>query len=121
MRNAPRGGHGVVPARLAEETRLGIAPLARGLARAGVTANMVTIFGVALTVAGGALIAADRALPALFALLVGTASDTLDGAIARATGAGTRVGAFLDSTPDLLAPPFPLGGSAGPRVRPSST
>jgi CDP-diacylglycerol--glycerol-3-phosphate 3-phosphatidyltransferase len=112
MRNAPRGGHGVVPARLAEGTRLGIAPLARGLARAGVTANMVTIFGVALTVAGGALIAADRPLPALVALLVGTASDTLDGAIARATGGGTRVGAFLDSTADRLADAAIFGGTA---------
>ena len=112
MTDTSRGRHGIVPRRLAERTRLGIAPLARGLARAGVGANAVTVFGAALTIAGGALIAMDRPLAALVVLLVGTFSDTLDGAIARATGGGTRAGAFLDSTADRLADAAILGGTA---------
>ena len=104
--------HGVVPDRVAEGTRVGIAPLARALARVGVTANAVTLFGAALTILGGALIALDQPLAALVALLVGTASDTLDGAIARATGGGSRLGAFLDSTADRLADAAIFGGTA---------
>lgn len=106
-----RGGHGVVPDRLAEGTRLRVAPLARGLARAGITANAVTLFGMALTIVGGALIALDSPLPALAVLTVGTISDTLDGAIARATGGGTRLGAFLDSTADRVADAAIFGGT----------
>src|SRR5439155_1394829 len=104
--------HGVVPDRVAEGTRVGIAPLARALARVGVTANAVTLFGAALTIVGGALIALDQPLAALVALLVGTASDTLDGAIARATGGGSRLGAFLDSTADRLADAAIFGATA---------
>ena len=36
-------------------------------------------------------------------LLIGTIADTLDGQIAKASGGGTRLGAFLDSTVDRVA------------------
>jgi phosphatidylinositol phosphate synthase len=95
--------HGVVPDRVAEGARVGIGPLARSLARMGVSANMVTIVGGLLTVIGGGLLAAGLPLPALLVLLVGTLADTLDGQIAKASGGGTRFGAFLDSTVDRLS------------------
>ncbi len=104
--------HGMVPDRLARSTRLGIAPIARGLVAAGVTANVVTLIGGALTVIGGALIALDRPGYALAALLVGTACDTIDGAVARASGGGTKLGGFLDSTTDRVADAAIFGGTA---------
>ena len=104
--------HGVVPDRLARSTRSGIAPFARWLVAAGVTANAVTLAGGALTVLGGAMIALDQPQAALAALLVGTACDTLDGAVARASGGGTRLGAFLDSVIDRLADAAIFGGTA---------
>jgi len=104
--------HGVVPDRLARTTRTAIAPLARRLAAAGVTANAVTAAGGTLTVIGGALIAVDRPQAALVAVLVGTACDTLDGAVARAGGGGTRLGAFLDSVIDRVADAAVFGGTA---------
>jgi CDP-diacylglycerol--glycerol-3-phosphate 3-phosphatidyltransferase len=95
--------HGVVPDRLAEGARAGIGPLARALVGIGITANAVTIAGGVLSVIGAGLLAAGMPLAALLVLLVGTIADTLDGQIAKASGGGTRLGAFLDSTVDRLA------------------
>jgi CDP-diacylglycerol--glycerol-3-phosphate 3-phosphatidyltransferase len=95
--------HGVVPDRLAEGARAGIGPVARALAGMGVSANAVTIAGGLLSIVGGGLVAAAMPLPALLVLLVGTLADTLDGQLAKASGGGTRFGAFLDSTVDRIA------------------
>ena len=95
--------HGLMPNEVAEGTRLGLAPLARGLHRVGITANAVTVIGVLITFAGSALLAAGRPLPALVVLLAGALSDTLDGQLAKAAGGGTRFGAFLDSTLDRIS------------------
>ena len=95
--------HGVVPHRVAEGARAGISPFARALARIGISANMVTIAGGALSIVGAGLLAAGLPLAALLVLLIGTIADTLDGQIAKASGGGTRLGAFLDSTVDRIA------------------
>ena len=95
--------HGVVPNRVAEGARAGIGPIARALAAAGISANAVTIAGGVLSIVGSGFIAADMPLVALLVLLVGTLADTLDGQIAKASGGGTRLGAFLDSTVDRVA------------------
>lgn len=93
----------IVPDGLAKTTRGGIAPIAQRLHALGVSANAVTVVGFLVTVAGAALLAASQPGAALFVLLLGTLSDTLDGQIARAAGGGTRFGAFLDSTLDRLS------------------
>ena len=95
--------HGVVPDRVAEGARAGIGPLARSLAGMGISANAVTIVGGVLSLIGAGLLAAGMPLPALLVLLIGTIADTLDGQIAKASGGGTRLGAFLDSTVDRVA------------------
>jgi len=95
--------HGLMPNEVAARTRLGLAPLARGLHRVGITANAVTVIGVLITFAGSALLAVGRPLPALIVLLGGALSDTLDGQLAKVAGGGTRFGAFLDSTLDRIS------------------
>ena len=95
--------HGVVPDRVAEGARAGIGPLARALAGIGITANAVTIAGGVLSVIGAGLLAAGMPLASLLVLVIGTIADTLDGQIAKASGGGTRLGAFLDSTIDRVA------------------
>jgi len=95
--------HGVIPSGIAEGARGGMAPVARRLAALGVTANSVTFLGFALSIAGAAFVAASQPLIALAILVIGSLCDTLDGALARATGGGTRLGAFLDSTFDRLS------------------
>src|SRR5229473_4717380 len=95
--------HGVVPDQLAEGARAGVGPLARALAAMGISANAVTIAGGVLSVIGAGLLAAGVPLAALLVLLIGAIADTLDGQIAKASGGGTRLGAFLDSTVDRVA------------------
>jgi len=95
--------HGFVPDRLAERARAGVGPVARVLAGMGITANAVTVAGGALSIIGAGLLAAGLPLPALLVLLIGTLADTLDGQIAKVSGGGTRLGAFLDSTVDRIA------------------
>jgi CDP-diacylglycerol---glycerol-3-phosphate 3-phosphatidyltransferase len=56
-----------------------------------------------LSVVGAGFLTAEMPLPALLVLLVGTLADTLDGQLAKASGGGTRLGAFLDSTVDRVA------------------
>jgi phosphatidylinositol phosphate synthase len=105
--------HGVVPDRVAEGARAGIGPLARALAGMGISANAVTIAGGVLSVIGAGLLAAGMPLAALLVLLIGTIADTLDGQIAKASGGGTRLGAFLDSTVDRVADGALFVGAAG--------
>ena len=93
----------IVPKSAATGARGALAPIARALHVAGVSANTVTLAGFVLTVAGAIVLAADQPGAALLLLLVGTLADTLDGSIARLAGGGTKLGAFLDSTFDRLS------------------
>lgn len=95
--------HGLMPNEVADGARIGLAPLARGLHRVGITANAVTVLGVIITFAGSALLATEQPLAALVVLLAGALSDTLDGQLAKVAGGGTRFGAFLDSTLDRVS------------------
>lgn len=104
--------HGLMPDEVANGTRLGLAPLARGLHRVGITANAVTVLGVIITMAGSALLIMERPLAALIVLLAGALSDTLDGQLAKVAGGGTRFGAFLDSTLDRVSDAALAGGAA---------
>lgn len=88
-----------------------LAPLGRALARVGLTPNTVTFLGTAGVVASslyfyprGELLAGTLVVT-VFALF-----DMLDGAVARASDAASRWGAFLDSTLDRLADAAVLSG-----------
>lgn len=104
--------HGVVPKAAARATRGGLDPLARALHGAGVDPNAVTVAGVALSLLGAYFIATAQPHLALLAVAVGSLADTLDGAIARASGGGTKFGAFLDSTGDRVADAGLFGAAA---------
>jgi len=81
-----------------------VAPAVRGLARAGVTPDMVTIAGTLGAVAGAVVLFGTGHLfwgtvAVTFCVLL----DLLDGALARARGGGSVFGAVLDSTGDRAA------------------
>ena len=81
-----------------------VAPVVRGLARAGVTPDMVTITGTLGAVVGSVVLMATGHL--FWGTVVVTLSvllDLLDGALARARGGGSLFGAVLDSTGDRVA------------------
>lgn len=73
------------------------------LARLGVTADMMTVFGLLLQVAGLPLILTGHFEWAVLVGGVAAICDALDGAVARAGAGSTTAGAFLDSTTDRIS------------------
>jgi len=77
---------------------------ATGLER--VSPNTLTVFGLLVNAASGALIGAGWLQVGGVVLLLASIFDVLDGAVARVTGKVYRYGAFLDSTTDRYAEGF---------------
>ena len=77
--------------------------LARPLARTGIDPNALTVTGFLMSIPTALAIATDRTLVGGILVLCTGAFDTLDGAVARLTGNGSKFGAFLDSTLDRWA------------------
>jgi CDP-diacylglycerol---glycerol-3-phosphate 3-phosphatidyltransferase len=78
-------------------------PVGRALARTGVTANALTMLGLAGSVVAGVLVGSgNERLGGLITLLAGL-PDVLDGAVAKASGSSGPRGAFLDSVVDRLS------------------
>ena len=82
----------------------------RALARLGLTANVLTVVGLLLNAGVAIVIATDHPRWGGALLLVASAFDMLDGAVARATGTITRFGGFLDSTLDRYSEAVVFGG-----------
>jgi CDP-diacylglycerol--glycerol-3-phosphate 3-phosphatidyltransferase len=83
-------------------------PATRTLARAGVTANQVTIAAVALSLAAGAAIALwpEERWPLLLlpvALMLRMALNAIDGMLAREHGMRSALGAMLNELGDVVA------------------
>jgi CDP-diacylglycerol--glycerol-3-phosphate 3-phosphatidyltransferase len=74
--------------------------IGRFFAGIGMTANMATLAGLALNTFVAVIIAFGWPLAGGILLLVASAFDMVDGAIARATGSVSKFGGFLDSTLD---------------------
>ena len=70
------------------------------LVRMGITANQITLAGFAAALPVALLIALDHLTIGGILLLLASAFDTLDGAVARMRLEITKFGAFLDSTLD---------------------
>lgn len=86
-------------------------PLARVLARAGVSPDAVTITGTLGVVAAGlVLFPTGHLLAGTLVIAVLAFADTLDGIMARLTGRSGPWGAFLDSTLDRVADAALFGG-----------
>ena len=80
------------------------------LAGLGVTANAVTAIGLALNLLVALTIARGHLQAGGVLLLIASGFDMLDGAVARATGAVTTFGGFLDSTIDRYSESVVYGG-----------
>jgi CDP-diacylglycerol---glycerol-3-phosphate 3-phosphatidyltransferase len=75
-------------------------PVARVFIRTHLTPNMLTLIGFAIAVIGAWLAAIQLWLIAGVIVAFGAVFDLFDGALARATGKSSKLGAFLDSTFD---------------------
>jgi CDP-diacylglycerol--glycerol-3-phosphate 3-phosphatidyltransferase len=77
-----------------------VEPVALAMARAGLTPNMLTLIGFGIASLGGLMAALEWWLLAGIVATAGAAFDMFDGAVARATGQVSRLGAFMDSVFD---------------------
>jgi CDP-diacylglycerol--glycerol-3-phosphate 3-phosphatidyltransferase len=85
-------------------------PFVSPLASLGVTPNMISVAGFAGNIAAACLAAGGHLLPAGIIMLLASALDLLDGALARKTGTVTKFGAVFDSVLDRLSEAALLGG-----------
>jgi phosphatidylinositol phosphate synthase len=75
-------------------------PLALAMGRAGLTPNGLTLIGFGITVVGAGLLGAQAWLAGGIVMFAGGVFDMFDGTLARATGAVSKLGAFMDSVFD---------------------
>ena len=83
-------------------------PIARGLARGGVTANQVTLAAATGSVAIGGLLCLPERAPVLFLVLaawlvVRLALNAIDGMLAREFGQQSRLGGYLNELGDIVS------------------
>lgn len=80
-----------------------IEPIARTLLRARISPNMVTIVGaLCASIVAVALIPQGHLVWAALLTALSTATDMIDGTMARLRGGGTKFGATLDATCDRI-------------------
>ncbi len=100
----------MISERIGNLVRGQILGVGRFLAGIGLTANMLTVIGVILNGVVAIVIATDHARLGGVLLLIASAFDMLDGAVARATGSTSKFGGFLDSTLDRYSEALVFGG-----------
>jgi CDP-diacylglycerol--glycerol-3-phosphate 3-phosphatidyltransferase len=90
----------------------GLSPVGSRLGRVGITANQLTVLGVALSVLSGLAVARGWIFVGVLLLGASAVPDLLDGAVAKAQGTASPRGAFFDSVSDRISDTFVLGGVA---------
>lgn len=91
---------------------LGLRPIGTGLRRTGVTADVITVVGMAMSFATATAIATAHLRLAVLLLALTGIPDALDGAVAKASGTNSKRGAFFDSVADRLSDAVLFGGIA---------
>jgi CDP-diacylglycerol---glycerol-3-phosphate 3-phosphatidyltransferase len=87
-------------------------PVGKGLQRAGINADMLTVVGLGFAVGTAFLIATGHLVLAVFGVIATGVPDILDGTVARHSGRAGPRGAFLDSVFDRMADAVLFGGVA---------
>ncbi|MPY92056.1 MAG: CDP-alcohol phosphatidyltransferase family protein [Acidimicrobiia bacterium] len=87
-------------------------PIGAAIRRAGVSADAITITGIAMSALCAVAIGAGQFRVALVLLILTGVPDALDGAVARAGGGGSKRGAFFDSVSDRFTDAIMFGGLA---------
>lgn len=90
----------------------GLEPIGKGLQRAGINPDILTIIGLACAVGTAFLIASGHLVIAVFGVIATGVPDILDGTVARHAGRAGPRGAFLDSVADRIADAVLFGGVA---------
>ena len=89
-----------------------VKPLGAALRKTRMTPDHLTIVGLLVAVGAAVAIGAGHITWGLILVILAALPDLLDGALAKASGAASQRGAFLDSTVDRVTDAFLLGGVA---------
>lgn len=87
-------------------------PMGKTLHRVGISADVLTVIGLATSGVAAVVIGSGSLRLGLLALIVSAVPDLLDGPVAKAAGTSSKRGAFFDSTADRVTDAFLLGGIA---------
>lgn len=98
--------------RLRATVSRGLTPIGRGLQAIGLGPDVLTLFGLALSVVTMVLIGAGHLWWAVLALAASGLVDLLDGSVARSSGRASPRGAFFDSVMDRASDALVFGGVA---------
>src|SRR5687768_2182837 len=90
----------------------GLRPAGARLRNIGISADQITLLGLAASVACGLTIAVGRFGWAAFFLALSGLTDVLDGSVAKSGGTAGPRGAFFDSVCDRVSDGLVLGGAA---------
>lgn len=90
----------------------GLGPLGDRLRDLGVSADVLTVFGLVCSAATAILAASGHLAWAVIAIALAGLGDLLDGAVARRSGQAGPRGAFFDSVADRVSDAVILGGIA---------
>jgi len=90
----------------------GLRPAGTRLRQLGISADQITLLGLAASVACGLVVAAGRLGWGAFFLALSGMTDVLDGAVAKSGGTAGPRGAFFDSVCDRVSDGVVLGGAA---------
>ena len=90
----------IVSPELRQRVRGLATPIAVGFGRLGLSPNHLTLIGFGIAVAAAFAAGSQAWLVAGLLLIVGGVFDLFDGALARATGKASKLGAFMDSVFD---------------------
>lgn len=90
----------------------GLTPIGASLQRAGVSANVVTLIGIAMATAASVTISMGSLRTGFLLLILTGIPDALDGAVAKASGTSSQRGAYFDSVSDRLTDVLLFGGVA---------
>jgi CDP-diacylglycerol--glycerol-3-phosphate 3-phosphatidyltransferase len=90
----------------------GLQPIGHSLRRTGITADVITVIGIAMASVAAVTIGAGWLRVGFLFLVLTGIPDALDGAVARASGTGSTRGAFFDSVSDRLTDALLFGGVA---------
>lgn len=87
-------------------------PVGNALMRAGVTPDVLTVFGLAMSVLSAVVVGSGHLVVGIFMLFAVGLPDLFDGAVAKTSGRASVRGAFFDSVADRVSDAFLYGGVA---------
>jgi CDP-diacylglycerol--glycerol-3-phosphate 3-phosphatidyltransferase len=87
-------------------------PVGTVLVRAGITADVLTIFGLVMSVVTALVVGSGHLVAGVFLLFPTGLPDLFDGPVAKASGRASVRGAFFDSVADRISDAFLFGGVA---------